>query len=46
MAEYFGTGSYSAVGWSCRQIEAKMANEKKLRERIERITGSVHQFET
>jgi chromosomal replication initiation ATPase DnaA len=42
MAKYFGTGSYSAV--SCRAIEAKMAKEKKLRNRIEKIAASIHQF--
>ena len=37
IAEYFGTGSYSTVSWSYRAVEAKMAKEKKIRERIERI---------
>jgi putative transposase len=41
IAEYFGTGSYSAVSWSCRAIEAKMTREKKLRDRIERIAASI-----
>lgn len=46
MAKYFGTGSYSAVSWNCRAIEAKMAKEKKLRDRIERIAASIHQLQT
>jgi chromosomal replication initiation ATPase DnaA len=32
IAEYLGTGSYSTVRWNCRQIEAKVAREKKLRD--------------
>jgi len=46
VAEYFGTGSYSAVSWSCRAIEAKMAKEKKLKDRIEKIAASIHQLRT
>ncbi len=46
MAEYFGIGSYSAVSWSCRAIESKMAKEKKFRDRIEKITASIHQLHT
>jgi len=46
IAAYFGTGSYSAVSWSCRAIEAKMTKEKKLRERIERMTACVCQLST
>jgi chromosomal replication initiation ATPase DnaA len=45
-AEYFGVGSYSAVSWSCRAIQTKMANEKKLRDQIEKIAANVHQFRT
>ena len=41
IAEYFGTGGYSAVSWSYRAIDAKMAKEKKLRERIERLALSI-----
>ena len=46
MAEYFGVGNYSAVGWSCRAIESKMAREKRLRDRIEKIIASMHQLQT
>ena len=46
MAKYFGTGSYSAVSWSCCAIQAKMAKERKLRDRIEKITASIHQLQT
>ena len=46
IAEYFGTGSYSTVSWSCRQIEAKMAREKKLRDWIEETAASIHQLHT
>ena len=46
IAEYFGIGSYSAVSWSCRAIGAKMAKENKLRDRIEKITASIHQLQT
>jgi REP element-mobilizing transposase RayT len=46
MAEYFKVGNYSAVGWSCRAIESKMAREKKLRDRIEKIIASTHQLQT
>jgi REP element-mobilizing transposase RayT len=46
IAEYFGVGNYSAVGWSCRAIESKMAKEKKFRDRIEKIIGSMHQLQT
>lgn len=46
IAEYFGTGSYSAVSWSCRAIDAKMTKEKKLRDRIERIATSINQLQT
>ena len=42
IAEYFGTGTNSAVSWSCRAIEAKMARENKLKHRIEKIAGSIH----
>jgi chromosomal replication initiation ATPase DnaA len=41
IAEYFGTGGYSAVSWSYRAIDTKMAKEKKLRERIERLALSI-----
>ena len=44
MAEYFGTGSYSAVSWSCRAIESKMAKQRKLRDQVEKITASIHQL--
>src|SRR5574341_1771622 len=37
VAQYFGTVSYSAVSWSCRVIEYKMAKDKKTRDQIERI---------
>lgn len=40
-AEYFGTGSYSAVSWSCRGIESRIAKDKKLRNRIEKITATI-----
>jgi REP element-mobilizing transposase RayT len=46
IAKYFGTGSYSAVTWSCRQIEARMAREKKLRDWIKKIAASIHQLQT
>ena len=46
VAEYFGVGSYSAVSWSCRATEAKMAKEKRLRDRVEKITASIHQLQT
>ena len=46
MAQYFGTGSYSAVSWSCRGIEAKMAKDKKFKDWIEKITVSIHQLQT
>lgn len=42
MANYFETGSYSAVSWSCRAIESKMAKERKFRDRIDKITASIH----
>ena len=38
-------GNYSTVGWSCRAIESKMAKDKKLRDRIEKIIGSIHQLQ-
>jgi putative transposase len=41
MAEYFGIGNYSTVSWNCRAIEAQMAKERKLRDRIERIEASI-----
>ena len=46
MTEYFGAGSYSSVSWSCRAIASKMANEKKLRDRVEKMTASIHQLHT
>jgi hypothetical protein len=46
VAEYFGTGSYSTVSWSCRAIESKMAKEKKLRDRVEKLLASIHQLQT
>jgi chromosomal replication initiation ATPase DnaA len=46
IAEYFGTGSYSAANWSCRAIQAKMAKEKKLTERIKKIATSINQLQT
>ena len=44
MAKYFGSGSYAVVSWSCREIESKMAKEKTLRDRIEKIAASIHQL--
>ena len=44
IAEYFRIGSYSAISWSCRTIEAKMVNENKLRERIEKLATGIHQL--
>jgi chromosomal replication initiation ATPase DnaA len=41
IAEYFGTGGYSAVSWSCRAIDAQMAKDKKLKERIERLASTI-----
>jgi chromosomal replication initiation ATPase DnaA len=38
IAKYFGIGNYSTVSWSCRAIESGMAKEKKLRDRIEKIS--------
>jgi hypothetical protein len=46
VASYFGSGSYAAVSWSCRVIESKMAKDKKFRDRIEKITASIHQLQT
>ncbi len=46
MARYFGTGSYSAVSWSCRAIETKMAKETKFRDRIDKIAASINQLHT
>ena len=45
-AEWFGIGSYPAVSWSCHAIGAKMAKENKLRDRIEKITATIHQLQT
>jgi len=45
VAEYFGVGSYSTVSWSCRATEAKMAKEKRLRDRVEKIKASIHQLQ-
>ena len=30
-------GNYSTVSWNCHAIEARMAKEKKLRDRIDKI---------
>ena len=46
LAEYFGIGNYSTVSWSCRAIQSKMAKEKKLRDRIDKISASIHQLQT
>ncbi len=46
VAEYFGVGSYSTVSWSCRATETKMAKEKRPRDRVEKITASIHQLQT
>ena len=45
-AKYFGTGSYAAVSWSCRMVEARMAKDKKMRTRIENITARNNQLQT
>ena len=42
IAQYFGIGSYSAVSWSCRAIQSKMAKEKKFRDRIEKISANIN----
>ena len=42
IAQYFGIGSYSAVSWSCRAIQSKMAKEKKFRNRIEKISANIN----
>lgn len=44
MAQYFATGSCSAVSWSCRAIEAKMSKEKKFKDWIEKIAVSINQL--
>ena len=41
MAAYFGIGNYSTVSWNCRAVESKMAKDKKLRDRIEKIVASI-----
>jgi putative transposase len=46
LAEYFGIGNYSTVSWSCRAIQSKMTKEKKLRDRIDKISASIHQLQT
>ena len=42
-ARLFGLGSYGAVGWSCHGVKAKMEQEKKFREQIERIAAEICQ---
>ena len=42
IAEYFGIGNYSTVSWNYRAIESRMAKEKKLRDRIEKIVASIN----
>ena len=42
IAQYFRIGSYSAVSWSCRAIQSKMAKEKKFRDRIEKISANIN----
>jgi chromosomal replication initiation ATPase DnaA len=42
IAEYFGIGNYSTVSWNCRAIESRMAKERKLRDRIEKIVASIN----
>jgi len=44
-AQYFGTGSYSAVNWSCRAIAFRMVKEKQLRDRLEKIAATIHQLQ-
>jgi REP element-mobilizing transposase RayT len=41
MAEYFGIGNYSTVSWNCRAIESRMAKDKKLSDRIEKIVTRI-----
>lgn len=41
IAGYFGIGNYSTVSWNYRAIESQMANDKKLRDRIEKIVASI-----
>ena len=41
MAEYFRIGNYSTVSWNCRAIESQMAEDKRLRDRIEKIVVSI-----
>ena len=41
IAEYFGIGNYSTVSWNYRAVESRMAKERKLRDRIEKIVASI-----
>jgi REP element-mobilizing transposase RayT len=45
-AKYFGAGSYAAVSWSCRVIDSRIAKDKKMRERIEKIALRNIQLQT
>ena len=42
-ARLFGLGSYGAVGWGCHAVREKMEQEKKFRDRIERIAAEICQ---
>jgi REP element-mobilizing transposase RayT len=42
-ARLFGVGSYGAVGWACHGIEAKLKEDSKLSDRIERIERAIYQ---
>jgi putative transposase len=42
-ARLFGLGSYGAVGWGCHGVQSKMQNEKKFRDRIERLGDEICQ---
>jgi chromosomal replication initiation ATPase DnaA len=42
-ARVFGVGSCGAVGWSCHGVKTKMEQEKRFRDRIERIAAEIFQ---
>ena len=46
IAVYCGAGSYATVSWSCRWIEAKMIQDQRFRDRVERMAKRIQQPQT
>ena len=41
IAKYFGMGNYSTVSWHCRAIASRLAKEKRLRGKVQKIIANI-----